>query len=99
MLRDSGVGAGFYSEIANTTQALQIWPEHRYYASSANYTPADNFAHFTIEQALVDHIEIVLHVQNALNMTRSPVIAISSSYSKRPHLTNWCFKYFKTTMT
>lgn len=76
------MGSGFYSDLANSTRALQIWPEHRYYASLARYAPADNYAQFTIEQALVDHIELVLHVQNALNMTRAPVIALGPSYSK-----------------
>ena len=68
--------------VANATGALQIWPEHRYYADSPPYLPDDDFAHFTIEQALVDHIELVLYVQALTNLTRSPVIAIGSSYSK-----------------
>ena len=78
--RDISFGA--YSDYANATDALQIWPEHRYYAEEAPYTPVDNLEHFTIEQALVDHIELVLYIQKSLNMTRNPVIAIGSSYSK-----------------
>ncbi|KAL0021289.1 hypothetical protein WJX79_009826 [Trebouxia sp. C0005] len=74
-------GSGFYSSLANSTAALQIWPEHRYYAEAEPYTPADDFAHFTIEQSLVDHIELVLYVQNVYNLTTNPVIAIGSSYS------------------
>lgn len=80
--REASPGTGFYSALANSTGALQIWPEHRYYANSAPYTPTDNFAHFTIEQALVDHVELVLYVQNMFNLTTNPVIAIGSSYSK-----------------
>jgi len=80
--REASPGAGFYSALANSTGALQIWPEHRYYANSAPYTPTDKFAHFTIEQALVDHVELVLYVQNMFNLTTNPVIAIGSSYSK-----------------
>lgn len=76
------VGSGAYADYANSTRTLQIWPEHRYYAQESPYTPVDNFKHFTIEQALVDHIELVLHVQNILNMTRRPVIALGASYSK-----------------
>lgn len=78
--RDISFGA--YSDYANSSGALQIWPEHRYYAEKSPYTPVDNLAHLTIEQALVDHIELVLHVQQTLNMTRNPVIALGSSYSK-----------------
>ncbi|DBA69290.1 TPA: hypothetical protein ACH3X2_012961 [Trebouxia sp. C0005] len=80
-LPEASPGAGFYSALANSTGALQIWPEHRYYANSAPYTPTDQFAHFTIEQALVDHVELVLYVQNMFNLTTNPVIAIGSSYS------------------
>ena len=87
-------GSGFYSSLTNSTAALQIWPEHRYYAEAEPYTPADDFAHFTIEQSLVDHIELVLYVQNVYNMTTNPVIAIGSSYSKckttRPHSVCHC---------
>ena len=82
MCRNSNVGAGFYSDLANDTEALQIWPEHRYYADTLRYRPSDNYEHFTIEQALVDHVELVLHLQNAYNMSRIPVITIGSSYSK-----------------
>lgn len=78
--RDISFGA--YSDHANSTDALQIWPEHRYYAEKAPYTPVDNLEHLTIEQALVDHIELVLYIQASLNMTRNPVIAIGGSYSK-----------------
>ncbi len=81
--RASGVGGVWYSQLANATGALQIWPEHRYYAAEAPYLPEDDFAHFTIEQSLVDHIELVLYVQALTNLTRNPVIAIGSSYSKR----------------
>lgn len=80
--REAGVGVGFYSAVANSTGALQIWPEHRYYANEVPYTPADNFSHFTIEQSLVDHVELVLYVQNMFNLSTNPVIAIGSSYSK-----------------
>lgn len=80
--RSVAPGSGFYSSLANSTAALQIWPEHRYYAEAEPYTPADDFAHFTIEQSLVDHIELVLYVQNVYNLTTNPVIAIGSSYSK-----------------
>ncbi|DBA80617.1 hypothetical protein WJX77_006015 [Trebouxia sp. C0004] len=80
-LPEASPGAGFYSALANSTGALQIWPEHRYYANSAPYTPTDKFAHFTIEQALVDHVELVLYVQNMFKLTTNPVIAIGSSYS------------------
>ena len=81
--RTAGVGKGFYSELANSTGALQIWPEHRYYAQEQPYLPKDNFEHLNIEQALVDHIELVLHVQKLLSMDRNPVIAIGGSYSKQ----------------
>ena len=80
--REVSVGSGVYSDYASSHSALQIWPEHRYYAQSSPYTPVDNLAHFTIEQALVDHIELVLYIQKAFNMTRNPVIALGSSYSE-----------------
>ena len=82
--RESQAGTGFYSALANHTGALQVWPEHRYYANRAAYLPGDNFGHFTIEQALVDHVELVLYIQNLYNLSTSPVIAIGSSYSKQP---------------
>ena len=74
--------SGFYSSLAIATGALQIWPEHRYYAETAPYTPTDGLAHLTIEQALVDHVELVLHIQSMFNFSSNPVIAIGSSYSK-----------------
>ena len=82
LCRDVGIGSGFYSDLADDTEALQIWPEHRYYADNTSYAPSDKFDHFTIEQALVDHVELVLHLQNTLNMSHNPVIAIGASYSK-----------------
>lgn len=81
LITGSGVGTGFYSDLANSTGAIQVWPEHRYYSSDPRYVPTSGLTYLTIEQALVDHIELVLYVQNALNMTRNPVIALGSSYS------------------
>ena len=80
--RQSAVGSGFYSDLANSIGALQIWPEHRYYAESLPFLPNDNLQHLSIEQAMVDHIELVLYLQNRLSMDLNPVIAIGSSYSK-----------------
>ena len=107
--REVSVGSGVYSDYANSHGALQIWPEHRYYAQSSPYTPVDNLAHFTIEQALVDHVELVLYIQNTLNMTRNPVIALGSSYSESQppypvldatsaccHSPNWFCKLIRT---
>ena len=82
--RETNTGSGFYSALANDTGALQVWPEHRYYATQAPFLPGDNFGHSTIEQALVDHVELVLYIQNLYNLSTSPVIAIGSSYSKQP---------------
>ncbi len=79
----SDVGLGYYSELANQNNALQIWPEHRYYANEAPYLPYDNYEHLNVEQALVDHVEVVLHVQKLLGMDQNPVIAIGGSYSKQ----------------
>lgn len=58
-----------------------MWPEYHYYAKAAPYRPDDDAEHLTIEQALVDHIELVLYIQNMYNLDRGPVIAIGSSYS------------------
>lgn len=81
--RDSPVGSGYYSDAAVSLGALQVWPEHRYYATKADYTPSlTNYDYLTVEQALVDHIEVVLHIQLRLNLDRAPVIAIGASYSK-----------------
>ena len=80
--RETSIGAVYYSQVARAIGALQIWPEHRYYAPSPPYLPDDDFAQFTIEQSLVDHIELVLYVQALTNLTRAPVIALGSSYSK-----------------
>ncbi|DBB05210.1 hypothetical protein WJX82_009396 [Trebouxia sp. C0006] len=77
----SDVGIGYYSELANQIGALQIWPEHRYYANEVPYLPYDNYEHLSVEQALVDHVEVVLHVQKLLGMDQNPVIAIGVSYS------------------
>lgn len=79
----SDVGLGYYSELANQTGALQIWPEHRYYANEAPYFPDDNYEHLNVEQALIDHVEVVLHVQKLLGMDQNPVIAIGGSYGKQ----------------
>ena len=47
------------------------------------YRPADNkYEYLTIEQALVDQIELVLNIQRSYQLNQSPVIAIGSSYSK-----------------
>lgn len=77
------VGLGYYSELAHQTGALQIWPEHRYYANEVPYLPYDNFEHLNVEQALVDHVEVVLHVQKLLGMDQNPVIAVGGSYIKQ----------------
>ena len=77
------MGIGYYSDLANATGALQIWVEHRYYADELPFYPDDNFDHFTIEQSLVDHIELVLFIQSVTGLTRSPVVALGSSYSKQ----------------
>ena len=83
LCRDTGVGSGYYSDVATSLGALQVWPEHRYYATEAEYTPSlTNYDYLTIEQALVDHIELVLHIQLRLGLDRAPVIAIGGSYSK-----------------
>ena len=73
---------GFYSDLARTTGALQSWAEHRYYAEAAPYTPTDNLTHPTIEQGLVDHVELMLYIQTMFNFSSNPVIAIGASYSK-----------------
>ncbi|KAL0040914.1 hypothetical protein WJX79_009751 [Trebouxia sp. C0005] len=81
-LEDSQVGSGYYSDIANSIGALQVWPEHRYYATQQPFKPSDGrFVYLNIEQALVDQIEVVLHTQRTLGLSQSPVIAIGSSYS------------------
>ena len=81
--RDSSIGSGFYSDIADSLGALQIWPEHRYYGPIP-YRPRDNtYEHLNIEQTLVDQIELVLEVQRLYQLSQSPVIAIGASYSKR----------------
>ena len=80
--RNSRVNNGFYSDIANAHGALQIWPEHRYYGPKP-YRPADSsYKHLTIEQALVDQVELVLDIQRSYRLSQAPVIAIGSSYSK-----------------
>lgn len=81
--RASQVGSGYYSDIATSIGALQVWPEHRYYATQHPFKPSDStFVYLNIEQALVDQIEVVLHTQQTLGLSQSPVIAIGSSYSK-----------------
>ena len=47
------------------------------------YLPYDNFEHLNVEQALVDHVEVVLHVQKLLGMDQNPVIAVGGSFSKQ----------------
>ena len=62
---------------------MQLWPEHRYYASDEHNSPPDsNYEHLTIEQALVDQVELVLHIQRQYGLDRAPVVAIGASYSK-----------------
>ena len=81
--RSSGVGQGYYSDIADFLGAMQLWPEHRYYATDPkNSPPDDTYEHLSIEQALVDHVELVLHIQRVYGLDRNPVIAIGSSYSE-----------------
>ena len=83
LCRDSQVGSGYYSDTTNSIGALQIWPEHRYYATQHPFKPSDStFVYLNIEQALVDQIEVVLHTQQTLGLSQSPVIAIGSSYSE-----------------
>ena len=81
--RDAGIGSGYYSDVATSLGALQLWPEHRYYATEAQYTPSlRNYDYLNIEQAMVDQIELVLDIQLRLGLDRAPVIAIGGSYSK-----------------
>ncbi len=76
------MGSGFYSDLANSIGALQIWPEHLYYAESLPFLPNDDLQHLSIEQAMADHVELVLYLQNRLSIDNNPMIAIGSSYSK-----------------
>ena len=78
--RNSEVGSGYYSDIADSLGALQVWPEHRYYAPDTSNT--SNCPLLTIEQALVDQVELVLHIQQQYGLASGPVIAIGNSYSK-----------------
>lgn len=90
--RDAGVGSGYYSDVATSLGALQLWPEHRYYATEAQYTPSlRNYDYLNIEQALVDQIELVLDIQLRLGLDRAPVIAIGGSYSKCAVSVATCF--------
>jgi len=82
LLQAECCGSWFYADLANSVGALQIWPENRYYAESLPFLPNDNLQHLSIEQAMVDHVELVLYLQNLLSMDHNPVIAIGSSYSK-----------------
>ena len=88
--RDTGPGSGYYSLIANATGSLQIWAEHRYYADTAANMPTADRAYLTVEQALLDHIELVLAIQNIYSMSTNPVIAIGAGYGKHAamHLRN-----------
>ena len=65
---------------------MQIWPEHRYYANEVPYLPYDDYEHLNVEQALVDHVEVVRRVQKLLRMDQNPVIAVGGSYSKQSFL-------------
>ena len=47
------------------------------------YLPYDDYEHLNVEQALVDHVEVVLRVQKLLRMDQNPVIAVGGSYSKQ----------------
>lgn len=80
--RDSDVDNGFYSDIADSLGAIQVWPEHRYYGSAPNRPADKTYEHLNIEQALVDQIELVLDIQRSYRLSLGPVIAIGSSYSK-----------------
>ena len=85
--RDSSIGSGFYSDIADSLGALQIWPEHRYYGPTP-YRPGDStYERLNIEQTLVDHIELVLELQRLYKLSQGPVIAMGTSYSKCRSLT------------
>ena len=77
------MGSGYYSDLAVSIGAVQLWPEHRYYAIDEDNSPPDsNYEHLTIEKALVDQVELVLHIQRQYGLDRAPVIAIGASYSK-----------------
>ena len=79
---DAGVGSGYYSDLADSLGAVQLWPEHRYYGYGDNSPPDSNYEHLTIEQALADQMELVLHIQLKYGLDRAPVIAIGASYSE-----------------
>lgn len=83
--REAGVGYGYYSDLADALGAVQLWPEHRYYGSGKCSPSDSNYEHLTIEQALADQMELVLHIQMNYGLDRAPVIAIGASYCESAH--------------
>ncbi|EMD44793.1 serine carboxypeptidase (S28) family protein, partial [Entamoeba histolytica KU27] len=55
--------------------------EHRFYGASTPSLEMDKLIYCTAEQALMDYVEVISHVQEENNLVGHPVIVLGGSYS------------------
>lgn len=96
---------GYYTEtVAEQFNALVVFGEHRYFGESFPTTfekkdafKPENVKYLTVEQAMMDYVELLKHVKYTYAAHDSPVIAFGGSYGgmltawmrmKYPHVIN-----------
>lgn len=86
---------GFWTEtLAKELNALVVFGEHRYFGESfptqfdkKDAFKGDNIDFFTVDQTMMDYVELVKHIKYTYAATNSPVIAFGGSYGGM--LTAW----------
>ncbi|BFU23556.1 serine carboxypeptidase s28 family protein [Entamoeba histolytica] len=67
--------------LAKKHKGLMLSVEHRFYGASTPSLEMDKLIYCTAEQALMDYVEVISHVQEENNLVGHPVIVLGGSYS------------------
>ncbi|BFU18293.1 serine carboxypeptidase s28 family protein [Entamoeba histolytica] len=69
------------TDLAKKHKGLMLSVEHRFYGASTPSLEMDKLIYCTAEQALMDYVEVISHVQEENNLVGHPVIVLGGSYS------------------
>ena len=78
--------SGFMTEtIAKETKGLVVFAEHRYFGVSYPFEPEvaftpENNVYLTVEQVMVDYVDLVGYIRQEYNMTDKACIVFGGSY-------------------
>ena len=83
-----GVLYGMAHDLAQEHGGLMAIAEHRFYGASLPFGPVDSFEAtpdrigvLTIEQAMLDYVNIIKHILEIYNISGAPVVCLGGSYS------------------